>query len=437
MAGEAKYEKKKIIVGDFIFGLEGSAFTNRWKWIWNKEEISEEYDKLAMRMMNLHNEFYDQFKNREIEEYVTTNAHVYCEKGHREQLLDKVISHGVDASNKQAVLTCKDCDFTEDLRGCFGECDIDHSAFKIPGIENRRIWTKSANSCFPILEQEWKQKEGDLAIAEDETGEVFVDALRIGAYLVCMYGGQIRVKDIPDKPEEEEEEDDFDLIDGWLRLYKEQTIPGEGRFVQKHKYAKNWDWAMPEELDGSGNPENAHSETWFQNESPASKDIRGKGGNFIVNQTSNNLYTDGEGRYWVAVGPNVVNPSHSLEKVDHDIYASEVFYGTKMDVEVEHQDTGERYYVRVVNGDAKEHSYRDGLYQTGDPFNKNRPKQKIPKEHSDPFDPQNPTGNTVEFIGYHITEKTYEDGDDKSSINVTNNYRLIGIYVYDGEFNYG
>ena len=81
MAGEAKYEKKKIIVGDFIFGLEGDSFTNRWRWFWNKTEISEEYENLAMKMMNLHNEFYGQFKNRKIEEYVTANTYVYCDKG--------------------------------------------------------------------------------------------------------------------------------------------------------------------------------------------------------------------------------------------------------------------------------------------------------------------------------------------------------------------
>jgi hypothetical protein len=45
-------------------------------------------------------------------------------------------------------------------------------------------------------------------------------------------------------------------------------------------------------------------------------------------------------------------------------------------------------------------------------------------------------GNTVEFLGYDITEKTFENGKVKSSINITNNYKIIGLYVYDGEFNY-
>ena len=418
MAGEAKYEKKKIIVGDFIFGLEGNSFTNRWRWFWEKAEISEEYENLAMKMMNLHNEFYGQFKNRKIEEYVTANTYVYCDKGEKERLWGKAISHGVIGSNGQAVLTCKDCDLEKELGGWFGTCEIDHSTYEIPGMENRKIWTKSAHSCFPILEQEWRQEEGELAIAIDETGENFADALRSGAYLTCMYGGIIRVKDILDKIEEEEKEDEYELIDGWLRLYKEQTIPGEGRFVPKHDDANTWDWAMPEDVSGN------YTEDWFQEESWACKDIKGKGGGVVVSKTSNNLYVDGEGRYWVAVGPNVVNPNYVHESDEKSVDVNKVFYGTKMDVLVENQYTGERYYVRTVNGDTKEHSAPDGLYQTGIPFQSSRPKDT------------EGAGNTVEFIGYHITEKTFEDGKVKSSINITNNYRLIGIYVYDGEFNY-
>lgn len=430
MAEEIKFDKNKIIAGDVVFELEGFSLKNRWNWFRNKEELSDKYRDMAIKLMNWHYEFYGQFLDKDIEEYVTNGAMVRCSNAVNDSCtgLCNVIGHGVISSNKQEVLTCKDCTTREEFLGDFGTCKIDHSTYKIPEL-GESAWVGNPYKCFPVLEKEWRQQGSDLAIAVDVKGEEFVDALRSSAYLVCMYGGKITVIDIPEKPEEEEEEEEeeFILIEGWLKLYKEKTMPGEGRFVPKHGDAKIWDWAMPEELDGNGKPEMAHSETWFQNESPVSEDIRKKGGNFVVNKTSNNLYVDGEERYWVAVGPNVVNPNHSLEKVEHNIYASEVFYGTKMDVLVEKENSDDRYYIRVVNGDAKEHSYPDGLYQTGIPFNKNRPIQEIPKEHSDPKDPLNPTGNTVEFIGYHITEH---------SINITNNYRLIGIYVYDGEFNY-
>ena len=163
-----------------------------------------------------------------------------------------------------------------------------------------------------------------------------------------------------------EKEDEFELVDGWLKIYKEETIPSMGRFVPKHGDANTWDWAMPEELSAE------QTEDWFQNESWASKDIKGKGGNFVVNKTSNNLYVDAEERYWVAVGPNVVNPSYIHESNEKSVGASKVYYGTKMDVLVEEQHTGERYYIRIVNGDTKEHSAPEGLFQTGVPFQKSR-----------------------------------------------------------------
>ena len=39
-------------------------------------------------------------------------------------------------------------------------------------------------------------------------------------------------------------------------------------------------------------------------------------------------------------------------------------------------------------------------------------------------------------IGYHITEEAFEDGKVKRFINISNNYILMRIYVYDGKFNY-
>ena len=44
-------------------------------------------------------------------------------------------------------------------------------------------------------------------------------------------------------------------------------------------------------------------------------------------------------------------------------------------------------------------------------------------------------GNTVAFIGYNILKISYEN-QTKSSINVTNDYLLEEIIVYDEVFNY-
>lgn len=200
------------------------------------------------------------------------------------------------------------------------------------------------------------------------------------------------------------------IIDNWLYLFSEPTVSSEGRHVLKHPDAANYDWAMPEELSGKNN------ELWFEKISPASEQIESNGGVLVARLNENNLYTDSEGRYWVAVGPNVMNPDHQPERVQ--VTAEEMHYGTKLDIVVE-DGNGVRFYIPAVVGDAKEHSYPDGLYQTGVPFDINRGIVE-----------SNP--NTVEFIGYHIVKNER----NVSSVNVTNNYRLIEIIVYDGILNY-
>lgn len=89
-------------------------------------------------------------------------------------------------------------------------------------------------------------------------------------------------------------------------------------------------------------------------------------------------------------------------------------FGTKLDIVVLDESTNTKYYIPAVVGDAKEHSAPDGLYQTGVPFDPNR----ITVEGD---------GSTIEFMGYDITEH---------SVNITNNYKLIEIIVYDGIYNY-
>lgn len=205
------------------------------------------------------------------------------------------------------------------------------------------------------------------------------------------------------------------ILDGWLTLYSESTVSADGREVLRHPDAAKRDWAMKEDLRGK-------AEDWFETESPASKEISSKG-DFEVQLTTNNLYTDYEGRYWVAVGPCVMDPEYPKERVNHPIPASKMCYGTKIDIVVMDKEEN-TYYIPAVVGDAKEHSYPDGLYQTGIPFDTGRP-TATKSDH-----------NTVEFIGREITTKIYDDGNEKSSINITNRYQLIKIIVYDGVFNY-
>lgn len=196
----------------------------------------------------------------------------------------------------------------------------------------------------------------------------------------------------------------------WLRLYSSPTVSGTGRHVAKHPNANNYDWGMPEELKGliSDNllPVNARK-------------VTGK----TPIKASNNVYMDAEGRYWVAVGPNVMNPNYKDAFIVKD---SDMQYGTKIDIHVVGQHDGIHYYIPAVIGDVKNHTYPDGLYQTGVEM----------VTHT--VEADNADGSTIEFMGYEILNKSgvYNPDGKNSSVTSTNDYRLIEIIVYDGVLNY-
>ena len=62
---------------------------------------------------------------------------------------------------------------------------------------------------MPVLCGNWKQDTGDLLISE---GEEFVEALRSGAFLTCIYEGKITVIRIPEKDSDNE----YIIVDDWL-----------------------------------------------------------------------------------------------------------------------------------------------------------------------------------------------------------------------------
>ncbi|MDR1503017.1 MAG: hypothetical protein LBT43_11255 [Prevotella sp.] len=200
------------------------------------------------------------------------------------------------------------------------------------------------------------------------------------------------------------------ITNDWLNLYSNPTVSGSGRSVAKHPAAFNYDWGRPEELSigmqDNSLPVNARNAT---GKTPI--------------KTTNNLYVDDTGRYWVAVGPNVMNPNFNGSNItDKDMQ-----YGTKIDIVVSDESTNTKYYIPAVVGDAKEHSAPDGVYQTGVPFDSDRPTVNPGIDR-----------NTVEFIGYEILDKygNYDPTGKNSSVNITDNYKLIELIVYDGIYNY-
>lgn len=398
-----------VEAGDFIFELD-AARIKLYESIVEQIKDSHEYEKKAVELMHWHNEFYGQLL--EVEEYVTRGAIISCGKGEKNSELGMLVDHGVLAPDEEPLMTCKDCT-RDNIRG-FGKCLFGNpKRDKEMGIRHHPKVSADGKyyECIPVLNNKWIQNTTGIYIVEnaqtEEEKKEAVAALLSGAYLTCIYGGVITVVEVPGMKQE------CIIIDDWLKLYKKPTVFGKGRHVPKHKKAKNYDWAMEEELRSNGFD-------WFMTSSPAHDEIAGEG-NMDVEMTSNNLYTDSEGRYWVAVGPNVMNPEHSKKRVQID--AKEMNYGTKLDIVVEDRE-GVLYYIPAVVGDAKEHSYPDGLYQTGIPFD-------LSLDEGDLDD-----RNTIEFIGCNIVWNLGEDGMYHSSINATNDYKLIEIIVYDGVFNY-
>ena len=174
----------------------------------------------------------------------------------------------------------------------------------------------------------------------------------------------------------------------WLSLYTSQTVAG-GRFV-----------SIPSDMP---NPN-----YWFAYE--GQKNINYYAGLEIgntneVNVSETGVITDKDGRYWVAVGPKVINPN--FKAGPGGVMAGDMKYGTKLDFILEGPD-GKEYYLPGVVGDAKNHTYPNGIYQTGYSWAAGH-KFEGSKD-----------GSVVEFIG-----------KNQNNNPALQEYKITGIIVYD------
>ena len=158
-------------------------------------------------------------------------------------------------------------------------------------------------------------------------------------------------------------------VNGWLFVHTEPSI--SGRIVN-----------MPEGCD---------PDTWYAFEGLSEINYYAEQAiantNKVIKGSKGELY-DKNGRYWVAVGPKVMNPSHANNK---PAMAEEMNYGSRIEVKLKHT-SGKIYYLRAVVGDCKRHTYPNGIYQTGNAF-PNGTEQS----------PGNADGSVVEFIGAKLT----------------------------------
>lgn len=154
-------------------------------------------------------------------------------------------------------------------------------------------------------------------------------------------------------------------VNGWLDLYTTPSI--YGRTVSM--------------------PSGCNPNSWYAFEGLRDINYYAKlaiGNTNSVNRGSKGELYDNCGRYWVAVGPKVMNPNHANNAT---VTAEEMNYGSRIEVKLKHM-SGQIYYLRAVVGDCKNHTYPNGIYQTGRSFpsgNENYP------QHAD--------GSVVEFCG--------------------------------------
>ena len=177
----------------------------------------------------------------------------------------------------------------------------------------------------------------------------------------------------------------------WLYLYEKPTIQELGRIV-----------LYPEKLEGKYF-EGKNTLGWYSQEPMPNRNAE-KYLNGL--EKIGSTYVANEGRYVIALGPNVVLPDYPLEG---KIAADEFPYGLNVDVIITDKN-GEEYYIPCTFGDVKAHTYPNGLYQTGEAY---------PNAYGNPKDEEaHANGSTVEFV-------------TGESLGILRDYSLKGLIVYD------
>jgi hypothetical protein len=278
---------------------------------------------------------------------------------------------------------------------CFGACSSagNRSQATVTYLAQSGGGTVTGRPCEPFILAPWLHAKDDVTIWGQK-------ALTTDSVLVCANGGFIRFVTsgqepgmplpIPAEVEEEATQELHDKItaaNSWLDLHSKPTYGEGGRIVNIPADATPKRWAMKE--DQAGIP----------------KTLRDQG--YVANSGRDGAVLDANGRYWVAVGPNVMNRDHqSNEKITY----GEMRYGTELDIKLAGEN-GKTYYVYATVCDVKAHTWPNGIYQTGRPF-----------PNGEPFASAHVDGSIVEFRG-------------KTDLKNLTDYEIIEIIVYDQDEN--
>ena len=375
-------------------------------------------------MMVKHYAFYEELSKVGIvkeEEYVTREAVIYCDKGSKDVKLDAYEDHGILAANGKPLMTCNDCEVNKNIYS-FGTCkcgdiyseSLPHPSEKGEPDEHGNVRYK----CMPVLCGNWKQDTGDLLISE---GEEFVEALRSGAFLTCIYEGKITVIGIPEKETEERKKIQ---ISSWLIAYEgeptrvggiEIDIKTEEREKLKENNLKRdgisgVDWYSYEEYTTEDGKLTINSYAAAQYEKKEK-----------INEEPdvNGAFVTESGRYWVAVGPEILSPGYNEKPEEEQTVSDYQFeYGTEIDVVLQNCIDGSEVYIECIVGDVKAHTYPDGVFQTGDVY---------PQSSNKDDGSNHRNGSYIEFINAPKVGENYINGDMSA-------YVVVDIIVYERDW---
>lgn len=141
-----------------------------------------------------------------------------------------------------------------------------------------------------------------------------------------------------------------DVLMPTVAPFKETFTTDKGTFTYSFTFTDKNNWATFQP-----NMEATKINIYAYNE------IKRKTGKYpVVNVGEVAGLTDEAGRYWIAVGPNVVNPDHKPSEIPtpEEMYA----HGT-LDVVIK-DEYGTTFYIPAVVGGTKAHTYQNGIIQT-------------------------------------------------------------------------
>lgn len=185
-----------VQAGDFIFEnyIEKKRYLGLWGSTWKEDK--EKYEEKALDLMAKHYEFYG--KVNQENQYVTKGSILYCSAGTHLSRFDMIKDHGVVDGGEIPIGICSDCKLGDNIYS-FGGCSStlregDHRRTLVTAWDGTQRCIRQ--KCIPMLNGSWNKTGKARVKIWDHEAEEYCDAITTGDYLVCYYGGIIRVAEV-------------------------------------------------------------------------------------------------------------------------------------------------------------------------------------------------------------------------------------------------